>query len=391
MSLLKKLKKSKFNYRHESFGGIISSEEPPFLAHVDQNFIKDLGLPESSLWSEKSELLSAPLEVHFSVTNKCSAGCKTCYTNSLPNDPNELSIEKFKEAIDILSDMKVFHLAMGGGEALEREDFFELVEYVRSKNITPNLTTNGFYLNKENVKKCKMFGQVNISIDGLSSTYEAVRGHDNFINALNAVRLLKENSVRVGINCVVTKQNFEELHNLAKLAKKEEVYDIELLRIKPTGRADKYYENLKLTNEQNINFFPMLNKIAKKTGVRLKADCSFIPMIAFHKPNKKLMEKFSVYGCEAGSVLLGVTSSGHFAGCSFLKNEDTIFNIKDLWHNSNHLKQCREIKNKLSSPCVECQYLSICKGGCQAISKYYSAQEIIPDPECPIIQLTKEI
>ena len=41
---------------------------------------------------------------------------------------NELSTEDFKKAIDVLAELKVFHIALGGGEALLREDFFELAE-----------------------------------------------------------------------------------------------------------------------------------------------------------------------------------------------------------------------------------------------------------------------
>lgn len=389
MNPLKNLKRNNINYRYESFGGIISSEEPPFLAHVDKDFIKNLGCSESNLWNSVSELLSAPLEVHFSVTNRCSAGCKACYTNSQPHDLLELSKEKFKKAIDILSDMKVFHLAMGGGEALERDDFFELVEYVREKGITPNLTTNGLLINEYNVVKCKMFGQVNVSLDGLYSIYEDIRGKDNFSKAVNALRLLKKHKIRTGINCVVTRLNFDKLLNLAKFAKKEKVYDIELLRIKPTGRAGKHYDKMKLTKQQSIDFFPLLKVISKKTGVRLKADCSFMPMIAYHKPDKELMEKFSVYGCEAGSVLLGVNSAGNFAGCSFLNNNESIFNIERSWSNSNHLKACRTIKDTISI-CNKCEYISICKGGCQAVSKYYNKEKVIPDPECPFLLSEKE-
>jgi MoaA/NifB/PqqE/SkfB family radical SAM enzyme len=33
-----------------------------------------------------------------------------------------------KRALDILANMKVFHVALGGGEALERDDCFEIVD-----------------------------------------------------------------------------------------------------------------------------------------------------------------------------------------------------------------------------------------------------------------------
>lgn len=385
------IKSKKLSYRYESFGGVISSEEPPFLAHVNKDFMNNLGLCDSSLWKEKSEILTAPLEVHFSVTNQCTAGCKACYTNSLPEDPNQLSSSEFKNAIDILSEMNVFHLAMGGGEALEREDFFDLVDYVREKGIIPNLTTNGLHITEEIAKKCSIFGQVNISIDGIDSIYKSVRGQDFFSKAIDALRLLKKQGTRVGINCIVTRDNFSKIPELAKFAKKEKVYDIELLRIKPVGRSVIYYEDMKLTNKQNRDFFPMVRKIVNKTGIRLKADCSFLPMIAYHKPNKKLMEQFSVYGCEAGSVLLGVNSEGEYAGCSFLSNDDSIFDLKKMWSKSKHLNQCRSKEKHLPSPCNRCDYLSICKGGCQAVSKYYSPYEIITDPECPLLPQNQEL
>lgn len=390
MKINKILKSNKFNFRYETFGGIISSEEPPFIAYIDKDFVKNIGYKDSDVWSNNNTHLSAPLEVHFSVTNKCTAGCKACYTDSLPSDPNALSKEKFKEAIDILSEMKVFHLAMGGGEALERDDFFELAEYVRKKEITPNLTTNGIHINEKNIKKLEIFGQVNISIDGLYSIYEDVRGNNNFSKAYSALKLLKKHKIRSGINCVVTRNNFDKILNLAKLAQKENIYDIELLRIKPTGRAKKYYSSMKLTAKQNIEFFPLLKDIAKKTKVRLKTDCSFLPMIAYHKPNKKLMEQFSVYGCEAGSVLLGVNSAGDFAGCSFLQNNESIFNLKDKWNTSDHLTSCRSLVSKLPTPCNTCNYLSICKGGCRAVANFYNADKTIPDPECPILNPIKE-
>lgn len=391
MKMQKTSKSNKLNFRYESFGGIISSEEPPFLAHVDKDFVKKLGYNDANIWLNNDNQLTAPLEVHFSVTNKCTAGCKACYTDSLPCDHNALSQLKFKEAIDILSDMKVFHLAMGGGEALERNDFFELAEYVREKGIIPNLTTNGLHINEENVEKLKIFGQVNISIDGLYSIYEDVRGNNNFSKAWTALKLLKKNKIRSGINCVVTRNNFDKMLNLAKFAQKEKVYDIEFLRIKPTGRAKKNYSSMKLTAKQNIEFYPLLRSIAKKTKVRLKADCSFLPMIAYHKPNKEIMEQFSVYGCEAGSVLLGVNSAGNFAGCSFLQNNESIFDLKNKWNTSEHLSSCRSISNKLPSPCSNCDYLSICKGGCRAVANFYNSNKNIPDPECPILNPIKEI
>ena len=113
----------KLKYRYENFGGIISSQDPPFLAFVDRNYMKELGLADSPLWETADEsigLLSAPTEVHFAVTNKCSNRCDHCYMDSGDPDPGELDTSSFKKALAMLAGMNVFHIALGGGEALEK-------------------------------------------------------------------------------------------------------------------------------------------------------------------------------------------------------------------------------------------------------------------------------
>ena len=62
--------------RYEQFGGIVSNEDPPFLAFVDRAYMRELGYTETPLWSEPEapiRRLSAPTEVHFACTNRCSA------------------------------------------------------------------------------------------------------------------------------------------------------------------------------------------------------------------------------------------------------------------------------------------------------------------------------
>ena len=52
-------------------------------------------------------------------------------------DAGEMPGEDFRRAVDLLAEMGVFHMALGGGEALERPDFFELASYVRAAASSP--------------------------------------------------------------------------------------------------------------------------------------------------------------------------------------------------------------------------------------------------------------
>jgi radical SAM protein with 4Fe4S-binding SPASM domain len=377
---------SEMKYRFESFGGILALENPPMLVHVDRDFMRNLGHEQSPLW-EKPEagLLSAPLEVHFSVTNACSQKCGHCYMDSGERDADEMTAEDFHKAVDLLAGMGVFHMALGGGEALERSDFFELASYVRDHGIVPNLTTNGLLITKETVEKCRIFGQVNVSLDVADILQGAGQGPDARAGGVRAVELLLEAGCKVGVNFVVTRQNFDQLDAVLSFAGERGLTDVEFLRLKPTGRGKQDYFERRLTPAQNRQFYPMIRSYSREYKVPAKIDCSFVPMFCWHSPDKMLMEQFSVYGCEAGNVLLGVRSDGRFAGCSFLSGEASIFDLPRLWNGSEHLSRLRAWPDQAPEPCRSCDYLEICKGGCRAVAGFVAGDFYAPDPECPFL------
>ncbi len=374
-------------HRFESFGGILAMENPPMLVHVDRDFMRSLGHEHSPLWEKPGTcFLSAPLEVHFSVTNACSLGCGHCYMGSGEKDAAELTAEDFREAVDLLAGMGVFHMALGGGEALERTDFFELASYVRARGIVPNLTTNGLLMTGETAEKCRIFGQVNVSVHSAESAKEAGRGFHAFVEGVPAVDLLLEAGVSVGLNFVVTRQNFDQLTGVFTYARERGLTDVEFLRLKPSGRGKLDYFERRLTPAQNREFYPTIRRLAGEYSVPAKIDCSFVPMFCWHSPDKIMMEQFSVYGCEAGNVLLGVRSDGRFAGCSFLSGEDSIFDLPRLWSGSGYLTRLRKWTDHAPEPCRSCNYLDICKGGCRAVAGFVAGDSFAPDPECPFVE-----
>ena len=373
-------------WRFETFGGILALEDPPMLVHVDRAFMEDLGLGPSPLWEQpETPLLSAPLEVHFSVTNACSLGCRHCYMDSGNREEGELSAADFKKVVDLLAETGVFHMALGGGEALERPDFFELAQYVRDRGIVPNLTTNGQLLTREIAEQCRIFGQVNVSIDDIANPGDGPRNSEALAMAVRAVDNLLEAGVNVGLNCVVIRQNFDHLDEVFAFAGERGLADVEFLRLKPAGRGRQDYFSMRLTPTQNEEFFPLIRDLSQKNQVAAKIDCSFVPMFCWHQPDKGLMEQFSVYGCEAGNVLLGVRSDGRFAGCSFCTGDESIFDVRRLWEHSEHLKRFRNWEDQAPAPCRTCTYLAICKGGCHAVSEFVAGDFYAPDPECPFV------
>src|SRR5690606_17283152 len=126
---------------------------PRALVFVDRAFARRaLGLPagdEPAIWRGPEPalgegVLSAPLEAHLQLTNRCAAGCTGCYTGaSAGGAPNEWGLAAWTRAIDALADAGVFHVALGGGESATLPWLGELADHARRRGIVPNLTTSG--------------------------------------------------------------------------------------------------------------------------------------------------------------------------------------------------------------------------------------------------------
>ncbi len=375
-------------YRYESFGGIIASDEPPFLAFVDRQYMRELELDASPLWegSEEVGVLTAPLEVHFAITNACDGGCAHCYMDSGERDSKELDTAEFKKALDLLKSLDVFHIALGGGEALLRADLFEVACYARDIGLVPNLTTNGLHITKEIAKKMTCFGQVNLSLDGVGETSGVFRGTENFETVDRAAGHLLGAGISAGINCVLGRRNFDSLPDLFAYAKKKGLTEIELLRFKPVGRAADRFADERTTHAQNRALVPLLTELAKKYETTAKIDCSFVPMLCYGRPDAELLEKTATYGCEAGNVLLGIRANGTVAGCSFMGDSGlTVWDLKNPGPRLETFQPYFDYIKSAPEPCKSCDYLTICKGGCRAVSAHVTGDPMAPDPDCPFV------
>lgn len=374
-------------YRYEQFGGIIAYDDPPFLAFVDRQFMREIGADETPLWIDEERsigVLTAPTEVHLSITNACPNGCAHCYMDSTVADPNELTTTELKHALDRLAEMGVFHVAMGGGEALTRPDVFEIAHHAREVGLVPNLTVSGSLLDEETAAKMTAFGQVNVSLDGVGEEYGTLRDPDMFDRADRALDLLIRAGVPTGVNCVVARTNFRGLPALFDYAADKGANEIEFLRFKPSGRGARDYESAKTTYQQNIELIPMLSRSSQEHGIQAKIDCSFVPMLCRHEPPIDYLDASATYGCEAGNVLIGAKSDGSVNGCSFLPpTKVTVFDVPERWMDSPELLELRSWESRAPEPCASCAYLAICKGGCRAVALHVHGSYDFPDPDCP--------
>ncbi len=340
--------------------------------------------------------LSAPLEAHLQLTNRCNAGCKGCYTGASPQGDNtsenrEWQLAQWQRTIDELAAAGVFHVALGGGESAVLPWLGELADYCWQRGIVPNLTTSGLDGLPALLEIADRFGQINVSLDGLGDAYAAVRGFDGFARADAAIRALRQRKREIGINVVVTRSNFTQLDAIFAYAKKQRLSEVELLRFKPSGRGARGYDEVRCTDAQHRLFLPIVLAGAKRHRIRVKVDCSYTPMLAFHDPGPAVLAQLAVFGCTGGDFLIGAKAQGQLTACSFAAPpppdnngaRPRVDELRSYWNRPDAFGVFRQWRNA-DEPCRSCTYLSVCRGGCRVVAAH-AGTPAAPDPECPSV------
>ncbi len=377
--------------RAEWFGGIVSLTRPRALVSINRSMMRLLGISDSPRWRGPARAaLSAPTEVHLVVSKRCGAGCKSCYVDATPDGP-ALSVEQAKRALERLAEHGVFHVALGGGEALDLDYLFEVAEHARTLGILPNLTTAGLSMTPALAERCKVFGQINVSVDGVGQAYQQARGFNGYARAERALRLLRAVKKEVGINCVVSRSSYPALGEVVALAKRLRLNEVELLRFKPSGRGAGTWREEDLTPKQARGIFPKAQWLTVRHRMRIKLDCSFAPMVFWHRPPLALARFFGVVGCEGGNLLASVMPDGALTGCSFGgPTEASIFDGEATRRAfDSGFGAFRDYVSRAPEPCRGCEYLSLCKGGCRVVAQA-GGDWWQPDPGCPRVIAHRE-
>lgn len=409
------------SFRYERFGGIAQLGGrlgmPQALVFVDHARARSLGYddPPAALWPTEfaapeatdaiddraedeaiaallAQPLSAPLEAHLQLTNRCAAGCQGCYTGATAEGaPGEWGLAEWCRALDELAAAGVFHVALGGGESALLPWLGELLSHARSRGIVPNLTTSGLYDDAVLTRLCGwardgLFGQINVSIDGVEDAYTRVRGFAGFAQADRALVALRHHSPDVGINCVVTRTTFPTLDELFAYARRRRANEIELLRFKPAGRGARreVYAESRCSDEQHRELLPTVLGLSRRHRLRVRLDCSFTPMVAHHRPTRELMQFLCIYGCAASDLLVAARANGALSACSFFPS--TVARIDALRSHRDDPASFPSFRRYLAAPpepCASCQYQSLCRGGCRAVAVHIHHDAQTPDPECP--------
>lgn len=278
------------------------------------------------------------------VMGTCKNKCDFCYQGHT-NRPN-MRLSDFKKIIDEVS-FHVNQVALGGrGDPNHHENFKEIIEYCRSKNVIPNYTTSGIGMTDEQVEISKLCGAVAVSSYGQNYTFEAL---DKLISA----------GVKTNIHQIFSNKNFGECISIINgnipvswRFDYSKLNAIIFLLFKPHGAGKNVEEDLKPTKDQIEDF----SKVAfsPKSIFKIGMDsCLVNHVLKYGKPNK--IQRASVDTCEAARMSAYITPDMKFMPCSFSdesKWATPITNgLQEIWEAGESFNKFRQMLNQHKDRC----------------------------------------
>ncbi len=163
------------------------------------------------LTKQYEDRASIPELVDLKITDYCEYNCPFCDQNSTKNGTHA-PLEYIKDIIDLLVDLKVFEIALGGGEPTSHPDFDTIIAYAARQGICINYTTR----NPKQLGKGSKSALSVTSLNDLKKVPSSVRAYN----------------VQVVDGCI-SSEEFSELLDYCS----DNLLQLTLLGFKKTGRG----------------------------------------------------------------------------------------------------------------------------------------------------------
>jgi MoaA/NifB/PqqE/SkfB family radical SAM enzyme len=284
-----------------------------------------------------------PLFASYNVTGRCNMRCVFCewWKTTTP----ELPTKKAIAAIDAVCSLGVPFFDLSGGEPLLRKDLFTLAKRVASHGCLVSMNTNGTLLDETKISEvAEVFDLVVVSLDGPKKVHDRIRGvPGTYDKAVKAMKLLKVNGVRVGVNSVVTPWNIKILGQFMEELRSQ----VDFVQVQPIHPYPPLAENTPPEKEVS-GFLEYLMRLKRSDPGVLAVPKDYIKGFeAFFRGEAPKI-------CHAGELYIGIDPAGKLLACparsDIVLGDTLISSINDVLKD----KQCIGEGWRKVSACMGC-------------------------------------
>jgi MoaA/NifB/PqqE/SkfB family radical SAM enzyme len=291
-----------------------------------------------------------PIFLILFVTRKCNMRCRHCFDAASGHLGEDLSHDEIANLSRELGPLPT--LMLSGGEPFLREDLPEICGLFARNNKTDQISipTNGFSEERiaclvarilDACPKTKVM--INVSLDGLAKTHDAIRGvagaFDKAIATVRQIREISKQTPRLRVQSVatLTTANFRELPALADLLREKHGVLLDIALVRGTPRDPSVH----LPNTRELK--ETLSALEQRTGRGRKA----WGRAANTELRLQVLSAHSqIVPCVAGRLVGTVYANGDVALCEML---ESIGNLREtpflrIWNSPAAERQRGEIR-----------------------------------------------
>ncbi|MGB8439551.1 MAG: radical SAM protein [Candidatus Acidiferrales bacterium] len=300
----------------------------------------------------KALKLNIPLSVQLDLTYRCNERCVHCYLDH--DDHGEMTTAEIKDLLDQMADAGVFYLTISGGEILMRRDFFEILEYARTRTFCVKLKTNGILIGKTEAEHLKALGVESVQISIYSHVPEV---HDaitklpgSLKHSIEAVRRLRAHGIPVILANVLMVQNATDYAGVQALASELGARFIMDPTITPMMDGDRSILSLNVGEAA-------LRRVFRNGALVGNVEEFCAP------PQGPDEDALDMLPCSAGHTACYVSPYGDIYPCvQFPLPSGNVRRTKfaDIWRDSPQLKEVRSITLRDMPSCSKCTHGATC-------------------------------
>lgn len=334
------------------------------------------------------------------ITARCNLRCVHCYQENY-SSKGEMFLEELVTIADkLIQGLSKWNrkgkVAITGGEPFVKKEIFPFLEYLAHSPQIANLyiLTNGTLINEDLGKKLQSIpkvSRVQISLDGASpETHDKIRGRDTFEKAINAIKILRDNEIKVNLMFTLQRSNVNDIPLLFDLAINKGINSLLIERLIPCGLGRKLGSEIFSPSELRDVFQYISNRadleyekggnlmVVKQRPLWINVD-SEKSKIGARSPIQKQLGGI----CSIGLDNLTILHDGTVLPCRRLNipignlKYDTLFRI---WYTSQVLWKIRDKRN-LKGKCTSCEFIPLCSG-CRAMAYACTGDYLGEDPQC---------
>lgn len=325
--------------------------------------------------SETTDItLDAPLKILWKITGKCNANCQHCWAKL----GFEHSHEELMKVADEICENNVLMVSVSGGEPFMREDIFEILQKLKDNNILIDIMTNGSLIDETVVCRLKEIlnsntDVVQVSLDGPNSEiHDAQRNVKIFEKAVNAIRLLKQNGIKVRNVFTATPINQKYLIETYKLANSLGVDTFAPAPVFPLRRGRRFENKLdELEYIRQIAICKQLeSSMITKLRIQVGKRYQFLMNKYLDELDKSIFDtkESRIISLNETNAFMQIDAEGDALPGPEWEKEASAGNVYEeglmnIWKNGKKWEEFRKKRDLTKCICNECKIFNICKGG----------------------------